>query len=197
MSEDVGGTVASKLEEIGPSVSVALEIGMDAYFDVVRGLTDNFAARKGLKCVYITSSVPSSTMLSALKMLEVDTKNIYFVDCISHLIAGNIGPSENTIYIDNPTMLESIILKVDFLSRKLREGSMLVVLDSINSLAIHNDIKILSEFMQILLSSLKSKGAYPVIISVAGQAKSELKEVIALVCDQVVPVQLIPVPGKL
>jgi hypothetical protein len=136
-------------------------------------------------------------MLSALKMLEVDTKNIYFVDCISHLIAGNIGPSENTIYIDNPTMLESIILKVDFLSRKLREGSMLVVLDSINSLAIHNDIKILSEFMQILLSSLKSKGAYPVIISVAGQAKSELKEVIALVCDQVVPVQLIPVPGKL
>ena len=196
MSEDIGGTVASKLGEIGPAVSVALEIGMDAYFDVVRGLTDNFAAKKGLSCIYITSSVPSSTMLSALKMLEVDTKNIYFVDYISHLVSGNTGLSENTIYIDNPTMLESIILKVDFLFRKLKGGPMLVVLDSINSLAIHNDIKMLSEFLQVLLSGLKSKGAYPVIISVAGQARPELKDVIALVCDQVVPMQVIPIPGR-
>jgi len=196
LSEDIGGTVAAKLEEIGPSVSVALEIGMDTYFDVVRGLTDNFAAKKGLSCVYITSSVPSSTMLSALSMLEVDTKNIYFVDCISHLVSGGTGPSENTMYIDNPTMLENIILKVDFLSRKLKEGSMLVVLDSINSLAIHNEVKILSEFLQVLLSGLKSKGAYPVIISVAGQAKPELKEVITLVCDQIVPMQVIPVTGR-
>ncbi len=196
MNEDIGGMIAAKLEEIGPSVSVALEIGMDTYFDVVRGLTDNFAAKKGLRCVYITSSVPSSTMLSALKMLEVDTKDVYFVDCISHLVSGSTGPSENTIFIDNPTMLENIILKVDFLSRKLKGGSLLVVLDSINSLAIHNDVKILSEFLQVLLSGLKSKGAYPVIISVAGQAKPELKEVITLVCDQVVPMQVIPVAGR-
>ena len=192
MNDDIGGNVAAKLEEFGPSVSVVLEIGMDTYFDVVRGLTDNFAGKKGLICVYITSSVPSSAMLSALKMLEVDTKGIHFIDCISHLVSRDIATSENTIYIDNPTMLESIILKVDFLSRKMKGKPMLVVLDSINSLAIHNDVKMLSEFLQVLLSGLKSKGAYPVIISVAGQAKPELKEVMALVCDQIVPVQMIP-----
>lgn len=189
MTSDAGNEAAARLEELGPAVSVVLEIAMDSYFDVVRGLLDIFAAKKGLKVIYITSSVPSSTMLSVLKTLDVDTKNIYFIDCISHLVAGSTLPSENAIYIDNPTLLENIVLKADYLSRRLKGGPKLVVLDSINSLSIHNDAKMLSEFLQVLLSNLKSKEAYPVLISVAGQAKPEIKEMIALVCDQVIALQ--------
>jgi len=189
MSEEIGGIIASKLEEVGPGVAVTFEIGMDSYFDAVRGLVDNFAPGKGLKCIYITSSVPSSTLLSAMEALEVNTKNIVFVDCISQLVGGSLVASESVVHVENPTMLESIILKIDFLTRKLKEGGKLVIVDSISSFAIHNDVKILSEFLQVLLSGLKSKGAYPVMISIAGQTKPEVKEMIGFLSDQVIPLQ--------
>ncbi len=189
MSEEIGDTIALKLEEVGPGVAVTFEIGMDSYFDVIRGLVDNFAPGKGLKSIYITSSVPSSTLLSAMEALEVNTKNIMFVDCISQLIGGNVVATENVVHVENPTMLENIILKVDFLARKLKEGGTLVIVDSISSFAIHNDVKILSEFLQVLLSGLKSRGAYPVMISIAGQTKPEVREMIGFLSDQVISLQ--------
>ncbi len=78
------------------------------------------------------------------------------------------------------------MLKVDYLTRKLGEGPKLVVVDSINSLAIHNDPKMLSEFLHILISGLSTKEAYPVILSIQEQLRPEVREMLNLVCDQVI-----------
>lgn len=48
MTEDVGSIVAKRLNDVGPSVAVALEFPMGSYFDVLRGLVDDFAqSQKG------------------------------------------------------------------------------------------------------------------------------------------------------
>ncbi|MGD1061254.1 MAG: hypothetical protein ABR879_07330, partial [Methanomassiliicoccales archaeon] len=108
MPEEIHAVVAAKLKEIGPSVAVNLELKVDSYFDVVRGLVDDFGAKNELACVYITSSVPSSTLMGALTALEVDTSSIYFVDCISHKLMGKIEASEHVVYLESPSMLENI-----------------------------------------------------------------------------------------
>lgn len=187
MSEDVGSAVAKRLNDVGPSVAVALEFPMGSYFDVLRGLVDDFAQGQKLSCVYITSAVPATTINASLDALEIDTTNILFVDTISQMIMGDMERTSNKIiYVESPTVLENVILKVDFLSRRLKGAPMLVVVDSINSLAIHNDTKMLSEFLHVLISGLSAKEAYPVILSIKEQLRPEVHEMLNLVCDQVI-----------
>jgi len=186
MTDDLGSEICSRLKDLGPSISVAMEIHFDSYFDAVRGLVDNFSNSKDMECIYITSSIPATTIMEALRTLEVDTGKIHFIDCLSHMLMGNIDSDEKIIYIESPTMLENIILKVEFLMRKSGGVPTTVVMDSIDSLAIHNDSKILSEFLQIFLGGLRSRETYPVVLSMVEQSKPEIREMVELVCDQVI-----------
>jgi archaellum biogenesis ATPase FlaH len=190
MSDDLGGLVAKRLEDVGPSVAVALEFPIGSYFEVLRGLVDDFARGRKVQCVYITSAVPATTIQASLDALEIDSSNIHFIDTISQMIMGQMElGSSKIIYVESPTVLENVILKVDFLSRRLKGAPMLVVVDSINSLAIHNDTKMLSEFLHVLISGLGAKEAYPVILCIQEQLRSEVHEMLNLVCDQVITLE--------
>ncbi|MDW5561661.1 MAG: ATPase domain-containing protein [Methanomassiliicoccus sp.] len=185
--DDICVDVARKIGEVGPSVAVALEFPMSSYFDVLRGLVDNFAHEKGMQCIYITSAVPAKTIQGTLEALEIDPSGISFVDTISQMIMEPLERgSTSIIYVESPTVLENVVLKVDYLNRKLKEGPKLVVVDSINSLAIHNDAKMLSEFLHVLISCLSAKEAYPVILSMQEQLRPDVHEMLTLVCDRVI-----------
>ena len=83
-------------------------------------------------------------------------------------------------------MLENIMLKVEYLLRKHEDRKALVVLDSINSLAIHNNTKILSEFLHILVNNLRSRGAYTVIFSMQEYETEEIRNMLVLVSDETI-----------
>jgi KaiC/GvpD/RAD55 family RecA-like ATPase len=191
MTDDTAEMVAKTLEEIGPSVAVALEFPMAAYIDVLRGLVDNFMAPKKLQCIYITSTVPATTIQSTLEAMEIDLSGVAFVDTITQMMMGQAERgSDSIIYVESPTLLENVVLKVDYLNRRLKPGPKLVVVDSINSLAILNDPKMLSEFLHVLNASLSSREAYPVVLSIKeqDQTDSEVRKMLNLVCDQVIDI---------
>ena len=185
--EEVAPQILSRLEELGPAVSVDFNIGVEAYFDTLTALIDRFSNKKGLSTIFISVTVPSSTIRSALESLEIDTSKLRFVDCISFatMECGN-ADSAQTVFVESPTMLEYIVLKMEYLFRKGKGEEFVVILDSVNSLAAHNDVRMLYEFMQVLTASIKSRGAYPVLLSMEEQTKPEVREMLQLVCDQIV-----------
>ena len=190
MSEDISLQVSKRLAEVGPSVAVALEFPVEVYFDVLRGLVDEFARSQGMECIYITSAVPASTIQSTFDALELDSSKTSYIDCISQMtMATQEKGTDRMIYVESPTFLENVVLKVQFLMRKLGEGPKLLVVDSINALSFHNDTKILSEFLHIMISGLSSKEAYPVILSMKESMRPEVHEMLNLVCDQVITLE--------
>ena len=58
------------------------------------------------------------------------------------------------------------------------------MIDSINSLAIHNNNWILSEFLHILVSGLRARNVYTIILSVEEHSTPEINTMVNLVCDQ-------------
>ena len=185
--EEVAPQILNRLQELGPAVSVDFNIGVEAYFDTLTTLIDRFCNKKKLSCIYISITVPSSTILSALQSLEIDTAKIRFIDCISFATMECMGTDEaQTVFVESPTMLEYIVLKMEYLFRKGKGEEFMVILDSVNSLAAHNEVRILYEFMQVLMASAKGKGAYPVLLSMEEQMKPEVREMLTLVCDQIV-----------
>lgn len=184
----MAGRLRDRLLALPEGSAVALRMGADQYFDSIRDILDIFAPQKELDALYVTSTIPSRSIIHALEVLEIPIDHIWFVDCISQMTMSSRERHEHTIHVESPTMLENIMLKVEYLIRKTRDRGNVVVLDSINSLAIHNNTKILSEFLHILVSNLRSKNAYTIIFSMEQYETDEIRHMMNLVCDETIPV---------
>ncbi len=178
--------IADKLASLPEASAVALRLRTDQYFDAIQGMLDNFAGKKELEVVYVTSTIPSQSIINALEVLEIPLDHIWFVDCISQIMMAAAKRHLHAIVVESPTMLENLMLKVEFLLRKHPDRNALVILDSINSLAIHNNTKILSEFLHILVNNLRSHGAYTVIFSMREYETEEIRNMLVLVSDETI-----------
>jgi KaiC/GvpD/RAD55 family RecA-like ATPase len=185
---NVATEVNDKLLRLPEASAVALRLKADQYFDAIQGMLDLFAGKKDLNVIYITSTVPSQSIINALEVLEVSMDHIWFIDCISQIMMSTEKRHPHAISVESPTMLENLMLKVEFVLRKNPDRKALVILDSINSLAIHNNTKILSEFLHILVNNLRSRGAYSVIFSMQEYETDEIRNMLVLVSDEMVEV---------
>ena len=188
----VTAEVSEKLRALPDSSAIAMRLKSEQYFDAIQGMIDRFAMKKDLEVVYVTSTIPSQSIINALEVLEIPMDHIWFVDCISQIMMSQEKRHPHAIIVESPTMLENIMLKVEFLLRRVPERNALVVLDSINSLAIHNNTKILSEFLHILVNNLRSRGAYPVIFSMQEYETEEIRNMLVLVSDETIELGALP-----
>ncbi len=177
--------IAAELSEMPPASAISLQMSVDNYLDVIRGVLDLFANKKGMDTIYVTATISSDAIKRVLEALDIDTSRIYFVDCISHIMMGGTAAQQDdhTTLVESPTMLENLMLKVEYLIRRSQSKDKLVVIDSINSLAIHNNNWILSEFLHILVSGLRSREAFTVILSVEEHSTADINNMVNLVCD--------------
>ena len=109
--------LADELAELPPS-AIALSIRDDTYFDAIRGVVDRFATKKDLDTIYISAAIPSQSIIDVLKILEIEMERIYFVDSVSHTMMGSAKKPENVLLVESSTMLENIMLKVEYLMKK-------------------------------------------------------------------------------
>ncbi|MBE0519319.1 MAG: hypothetical protein IH630_08895 [Thermoplasmata archaeon] len=180
--------IAAQLSELSPGSAVSLQMSVDSYLEVMRGVLDIFARKKDMDTIYVTATISFEAIKRVLDALDIDTSRMYFVDCISHIMMGTAAAQkdEHASLVESPTMLENIMLKVEYLIRMSPSKNKLVVLDSINSLSIHNNNWILSEFLHILVSGLRAKDAYTIILSVEEHSTPEIVNLVNLVADQVI-----------
>jgi archaellum biogenesis ATPase FlaH len=175
--------LAEELGQMMPS-AILLTITDETYFDAIRGIADVFANKNKLNTIYISAAIPSQSIIDVLSILEVNLENTYFVDCISHIMVGSTKRHQNVHLVESPTMLENIMLKVEYLMKKGGDRQNVVVLDSINMLGIHNSPKILSEFVHILNNNMRARNAYIIIFTVESFGSSdEIGNLMSFVCD--------------
>ena len=178
--------VAEELIDVPPSSAISLQMSVDHYLDVLRGVLDLFASKKEADVIYVTSTISFEAIKRVMEALDIDTSRVYFVDCISHIMMGASSgqTDDHTTLVESPTMLENVMLKVEYLIRLSEAKDKIVVIDSINSLAIHNNNWILSEFLHILVSGLRVRDVYTIILSVEEHSTPEIDNMVNLVCDQ-------------
>ena len=178
----------NKLETLEPGSAIALKFDIESYFDVITTITDDFIKGKDMRVIYETSTIPAGSILELLKAMDISLDPLNFVDAVSYMTMGADSRSLGVTFVESPTMLENIMLKIEYLLKKHPADQNTVVLDSINSLAIHNDSKILAEFLHILISSLRAHDCYTIILSVAEQESEDIDNILAMVCDDIIEV---------
>ena len=177
--------IGRRLKEISSRSAVSLITDIDSYFAAMKEVVKH-TEDQGTRCIYITSTIPSTVIKEQLSSEGLSSDHVYFIDCISYMVGSSPVKGEHVSYVESPTMLEAIMLKVQMAIRHLGEGQKLVFLDSINTMSLHNDERTLSEFTHYLINSLRVKGIPTVVLSIVDQTPEDLDIILKLVCDEVI-----------
>ena len=184
--------IAERLRGMTGGAAVALRLDpreyADQYFAVLSATLRDLSSETNAHTIYVSVTNPASLVWSLAQALDVQADRISFVDAISHIMMNYRDPLPNASYIESPRMLEDIMLRVEYLLRRRPSPRTIVVIDSVNSLAIHNPTDLLSEFFHILLNNLKSRQVLAVVLSVSEDTTSELDQMLSLVVDETIRV---------
>lgn len=165
------------------AVSIVTDIGN--YVPIIKGVV-SFAGEANLKCIYITCTIPARVVTEQLGSENIRADNLYFIDSISFMVGSSQDERSQTIFVESPTMLEGIMLKVDTWLKMLKDAKKMVFLDSVSALAMHNDGPLVSEFLHYFVNNLRGRGIRTVLLSMAGQTPEEIENILRLLCDETV-----------
>ena len=101
---------------------ITLITDTDSYYSTILSTIDYMINNRKMGGIYITSTRPASTIMEQLNSLEIDFEDLFFVDCISYLVGGT-GKLDRTSFVESPTMMESIMLKADWLLKGVQNES--------------------------------------------------------------------------
>ena len=140
---------------------------------------------KKLGGIYVTTSRPSSHIIAELEAAKADLSDLYFVDLVSMTVGGDTN-DPRTLFIESPTMLESVLLNISLLERRLKAKKRFVVFDSVNGLNIYSEPKVLKEFINVLGNSMRIKELYSMLLTVKEQTDDELAAALELLSDRMI-----------
>ncbi|HTS33136.1 MAG TPA: hypothetical protein VMI55_04265 [Thermoplasmata archaeon] len=160
----------------------------DHYFAVLNATLRDVGSETDAHTIYVAVTNPASFVWGLAQALDVPEDRISFVDAISHIMMNYGNPLPNATYIESPRALEGIMLRVEYLLRKYPHPRSIVVIDSVNSLAIHNPPDLLSEFFHILINTLKTRQVLTVVLETSDEEASGVEAMLNLVVDETIDV---------
>ncbi|MGC9167131.1 MAG: hypothetical protein ACP5GR_05780 [Thermoplasmata archaeon] len=178
----------AKIKSLNEPETFSLVFNISSYFEGIKDLLNVFTKDKKISVIYISSTIPSKNIVNLLEIYGIDLKNIYFVDTISSIMMASDYSNPNTLYVESPTMLETIMIKTEYILEKYIKGDVAIIIDSINTLAVHNDSKILSEFFHLFATLIRSKNAYFIILSIKDQNTQDIKNIMSIISDEIIEV---------
>lgn len=184
--------ISERLRALSGGSAIALRLDpreyADHYFTALTATLRDLGTETSSYTIFVSVTNPASLVWSLAQALDVPVERLVFVDAISHIMMNYRDPLPNATYIESPRMLEDIMLRVEYLLRKNPNPRTLVIIDSVNSLAIHNPPDLLSEFFHILLNNLKSRQVLTVLFAVSDDGTSAIDQMLSLVVDDTIDV---------
>ena len=184
--------IGERLRSVPGGSAVSLKLDpreyADHYFAVLNATLRDLGSEANAHTIYITVTNPASFVWSLAQALDVPQDRLSFVDVISHIMMNYANPLPNATYIETPRALEEIMLRVDYLLRKFPHPRSIVVVDSLNALAIHNPRDLLSEFFHIFLTNLKTRNVLTLILMTSDEEAGGLEQMLSLLVDETIDV---------
>lgn len=186
--------LGERLRALSTGAAVALRLDSlnyaDNYLLALNAVIRDVGADPNTHTIYVSVTNPAALVWTIAQALDIAPERISFVDAISHIMMEFRNPLPNATYLESPRMLENLMLRVEYLLRKHAGTRNIVILDSVNSLAIHNPPGLLSEFFHILINNLKSRQVLAVLLATADDTTSTIDQIISLVVDETIDVRV-------
>ncbi|PIN85316.1 MAG: hypothetical protein COV47_02860 [Candidatus Diapherotrites archaeon CG11_big_fil_rev_8_21_14_0_20_37_9] len=113
--------------------------------------------------IYITVNTGVAKIIEELKQNKIETKNFSFIDLVSKSTGAKKTVGENISYLESPSELTDTLVYVEKeLSEKKKP---FVVLDSVSTLLVYNDVASVERFVHLLVGKVNDIEASVLIFS--------------------------------
>src|SRR3989338_1691086 len=131
--------------------------------------------------LYVSLNKPYETLYKELRQINLDPNLVYCIDAVSKE-TGKFSNSERCFCLEDPTSLTELsALTTSLLNdRKIR----FIILDSLSTLLLYNDIKEAEKFLHDLLNKARKSNASVVVTSPKEKSKEDLFAEITQFCDK-------------
>jgi len=172
--------VPELLEESGPGF-ISLTLEADDYFEVMRGAL-RYGRAVGMHTALLSSSMPEAELTATMAALEEPVDHVEMIDCMSDLVMS--PKSGEARHVEGPRLLEMALLE---LRRSLRsaDGPSLIIVDSINSLMIHNSKPRTMAFLEALYGRVARGGHTLALLHISEEGEGVSIPNLRLISDRV------------
>jgi len=136
------------LKKFGDSFSLLVIAPIESLQNEICNIIKQF---KNIPCIYIALNKPYTTIENMLKKQGCKKEDIYFIDCISSKIK-----AKNATFVESPSALTTISISMTKLLEKIK-GDKLLVVDSLSTFLIYNDINTVARFVSSTIQKNKNK----------------------------------------
>ncbi|MFH1255988.1 MAG: ATPase domain-containing protein [Candidatus Diapherotrites archaeon] len=139
--------------------------------------------------IYITANKPYATMVKHLEKQKVDIEGIFFIDCVSHEGKNSAIKNDSCVVVDGLKELTQLEIAFEKAIKGAKNNEIFIVLDSISTLMIYHDAKIIERFIHSTITKIREKeGMRAFFIAVDSHENAPLITSIAQFCDKVVKI---------
>jgi len=176
-----------QLQKLPDTTILYLNTDTKDYYRAMLATMDHLVNTMGYGGVYISSTRPVSDIRIQMEASGIPTQDIHFVDSVIYIVGGK-AEDERTAYVESPSMLETIMLKLDWQLKQVTTEEKFVFFDSINGLVVYNEEKLLMEFIHVFANNMRLKDIYTTMISVREQTPTALDSSLRLYCDDTIEI---------
>ncbi len=174
--------IIDTLKQIPEDSLLTVSVDASNSFSTLLVLVEYLKNVRKLRGVYVSSSKSVESLREQFQAREVDVKGLYFVDTIA-ILSGSRVNIPGVQMVESPAMLETILLKIKWFFKHLKDADRFLLVDSVNSLSVYNEPKLLSEFLHILTNHMGAQDVMTVLFTVESQTPPEVRQVLELNCD--------------
>jgi len=147
-----------------------------------------FITDKGMGGVYLTSARPYGYMTKHFERYDIDTTNLFFIDTISCMAGKSPGEHGKCVFIENPSALEEVGMWVNSLMERIEMKNKILIIDSLSTMQIYNDIGTLTKFSQQLINRLRIRDESGIFTTIDTEIHEGLHNTLASLCDKTIKV---------
>lgn len=132
---------------------------------------------------YITINRPYKNMLELLKSRSIDTKKLYFIDCITQELRED-DSEKGCYYVNSPSDLTELAIALDPVFKK--EKHEFIFLDSLDTLLIYNDMDRVVKFAHFLTGKIRMHKLKGFFLALHEKSDERLIAELSRFCDKVI-----------
>jgi hypothetical protein len=184
---DLDQGIADQLTEVSLNSAIQVRCGNSNAFMVTASNLIPLLQAFEMGGVYISASRGAAEVIQGFEAIGVDVSHIQFIDLVSSgILGGTTVPYSNVHFVDSPIMLESVLLRTLYILKTTDNERNFIFLDSVNSLAIYNEDRMLAEYLHTFINTFRQQEVLTVILNVPDQTPPLVLSNLDLYCTDLI-----------
>jgi archaellum biogenesis ATPase FlaH len=169
------------------SYAVGVVLPSNNYDDMLESIFHFMSQKPNVAWIYVSITNPFESLKHKFEYL-MNNPSISCIDCVSRA-AGIQSIDPQCFYLDSPAELEKLILEIVSQVRKHMGQETYVVIDSLSSLVLYNDMFLVSEFFTHLINNIKINEVKTITLCIEEEMNEYLNKVLYLKNDKIIKVR--------